>query len=176
MNPLNAILVAADFSAAANNAVRRPALLAREHGARLCVLHVIESGGAQRPGHRLVVPADQTPRAALVGESSRFGLIVLGQGAGRSIMNLLLGTRAGRLLDASACPVLVVKQAQGVDVVAVGRQPCSRWLNALLGSVSRRVPASVRRDVLVVPSGPGLPLAARASAARPGPSLLTAHR
>jgi nucleotide-binding universal stress UspA family protein len=305
MNPFNAILVATDFSAAANNAVRRAALLAREHDARLSILHVIDRRGVDRAGNgfspaidpafsvaqarvdlrRLADELSRTfdvtadlvvkigdPLDVLVSESSRASLVVLGRRAGASIKDLVFGTPAGRLLDACARPVLVVKQAaegpyrrvlagldftltsdaaallaaelapaadlhfthafhsrqddalrrtdvpaailrklsareeagvvaqmqrrvatigfdsrelrfavgrgpsastilnqeqtQGADVVAVGRQRRSKWLDAFLGSVSRRVLARSRGDVLVVPSLPGSSAGSRAAAAR----------
>ena len=42
MTPFNAILVATDFSIDGNNAVRRAALLAHQHGAGLHILHVLK--------------------------------------------------------------------------------------------------------------------------------------
>ena len=41
MTPFNLILAATDFSAPANNAVWRAAQLARQHGARLRIVHVV---------------------------------------------------------------------------------------------------------------------------------------
>lgn len=40
MPPFTSILAATDFSIDGNNAVRRAALLAHEHGARLTLVHV----------------------------------------------------------------------------------------------------------------------------------------
>lgn len=144
MNPFDAILVATDFSAAANNAVRRAGLLAREHSARLTILHVIDSKGVFRAGNGFSPVFDPTLKIAqasaelnrfadrlrgtfgvtpelvvkvgktldvLVSESSRASLVVLGQRAGGSIKDLVLGTPASRLLEVCSCPVLVVKQA-----------------------------------------------------------------
>lgn len=305
MKPFYSILVATDFSAAANNAVRRAALLARAHNARLRMLHVIDSGGLHRAGKGISPAIDMPVKSAqarghlrrladelrdafkvtadivvkvgdpfdvLASESSRASLVVLGRRGGGSIKDWLLGTPAERLLDACARPVLVVKQAvegpyrqvltgldftptsdaaallaaalapganlhlthvlrskqdvalrqtdvpcatqrelrereeagviarmrrrvavigldsrelrfavsrgssapgvltqeqmQGADVVAVGRQRRARWLDSLLGSVSRRVLARSFNDVLVVPSLPGLPEVSPVCAAR----------
>ena len=41
MTPFKFILAATDFSVPANNAVHRAALLAKQHGARLSIVHVI---------------------------------------------------------------------------------------------------------------------------------------
>ncbi len=305
MKPFDSILVATDFSAAANNAVRRAALLAREHNARLSILHVIDRSGLYRSGkgyspaidmpvktaqarvnlrqladelsRTFKVTADTVvkigdPLDVLASESSRASLVVLGRRGGSSIKDWLLGTPAERLLDACARPVLVVKQTvegpyrqvltgldftptsdaaalvaaalapaanlhlthvfrskqndallqtdvpsatlrelreredagiiarmrrrvaaigldsrklrfavsrgsstpailnqeqmQGADVVAVGRQRRAKWLDALLGSVSRRVLARAFSDVLVVPSVPELPAVSPVSTAR----------
>lgn len=46
MTPFKSILAATDFSVPANNAVRRAALLAKQHGARLGIVHVV--GQARR--------------------------------------------------------------------------------------------------------------------------------
>ncbi len=305
MNPLESILVATDFSAPANNAVRRAALLARHHGAGLRIIHVVDRIGpypglrdrsyeiemeaqtakarvnlrrlADELSNTFNVTADIAvtigdPFQVLVNESSRASLVVLGRRAGASIKDWVFGTTAGRLLDTAGCPVLVVKQTvegryrrvlagidftptsdaaalfaaalapaaelhlthvlqskqsaaliqtdvpstvlrelrereesgivarmrrrvasigldsggmrfavargtntptilnqeqiQGADMVAVGRRQRTRWLDALLGSVSRRVLARAQNDVLVVPSRPALPAVPRASESR----------
>ena len=305
MTPFKSILVATDFSVQADHAVRRAATLAKQHGARLTILHVIDRNGDYCAGDRFSLAIDPTLRATqarvelrriadelsrefdvkadlvvkfgdsldvLVNESSRASLVVFGQRAGGSIKELVLGTRADRLLDACARPVLVVRQpvqgpyrrvltgfdftpasdaaalvaaalapaadlhlmhvvrskrddalrrttvaadilrelrareeagvvarmrrrvasigfdsrdirfamgrgpsaptilnqgqTQDVDVVVVGRRQRSKWLDALLGSVSRRVLARSQRDVLVVPNRPGLSVVSRAAAAR----------
>ena len=296
MNPFDSILVATDFSATANNAVRRAALLAREHNAQLRILHVIDSSAVYRaskgfsPALDLTLKTTQArvdlrrladelnntfkvtadlvlktgdPLDVLVRESDRASLVVLGRRAGGSLKDWLFGTPAGRLLDACVRPVLVVKEAvdgryrrvltgldftpssdaaalvaaalapaadlhfthvfrstqndaliqtdvpsatlrelrareeaglvarmrrrvttiglgkrearfavvrgsstptilnqeqtQGADVVAVGRQWRAKWLDAILGSVSRRLLARSNGDVLVVPSLAGVP-------------------
>ena len=304
MSPIDSILVATDFSATANNAVRRAALLAREHNAQLRILHVIDGRAVYRASKFFSPAVDMTlkttqarielrrlademsrtfnvtadlvlktgdPLDVLVRESDRTSLVVLGRRVGGSIKDWVLSTPAGRLLDACVRPVLVVKQTvegpyrrvltgldftstsdaaallaaalapaadlhfthvfhssqsdallqtdvptailrdlregeeagvvarmrrrvaaigldgrasrfavargsgtpmilnqeqtQGADVVAVGRQQRARWLDALLGSVSRRVLAHSRGDVLVVPSLPGGRVASPAAAA-----------
>jgi nucleotide-binding universal stress UspA family protein len=47
MTGFKSILVATDFSPDANNAMRRAALLAEQHGARLTMLHVVDPAGSQ---------------------------------------------------------------------------------------------------------------------------------
>lgn len=305
MNPINAILVATDFSAAANAAVRRAALLAQEHEAKLRLLHVVEGGGVYRAvkGLRLdhfdpslnaalasadlslfagelartldvvvdVVVKRGDPLDILKHESRRVDLVVLGQSVGGSVKRLVQGSLADRLLSACACPVLVVKQKaeasyrrvltafnftpasdaaalagatlapsaekhfthvllpknggaghrlrvsahvlrrlrsrkeagavarmrrrvatmgfdsrevhfavsrgssassillqqqrHGADLIAVGRQRRSNWLDALMRSVSRRVLARSQGDVLLVPTVSGSPVRTRAVAA-----------
>lgn len=209
------------------------------------------------------------PLDVLASEASSASLVVLGQRAGGSLKDLVLGTPAGRLLDVCARPVLVVRQAaegpyrrvltgldftptsdaaalvaaalaptadlhfthvfhskqedallqtdvplailqsmrereeegvvarmrrrvasigfdsrelrfgvvrgrgalsglyrkhaHGADVVAVGWQRHTSWLEALRESVSRRVLARSQNDVLVVPSLLGVPVAASPS-------------
>lgn len=302
MKTFDSILVATDFSATGNNAVRRAAWLARAQDARLDILHVIDSGRLYRVGKGFAPAVDLTSQSArahaelgriagemrsafqvtaavilkigdpldmLVRTSERASLVVLGQRTGGSLRDWVLGTPAGRPLDAGSCPVLVVKQnfegpyrrvltgldftptsdaaarvatalapsadlhfmhvfhsqhyaallqtdtpsailralrereeagviarmrrriaaigldsrrlhlavargsgtpailprehMQGADLVAVGRRRRVRWLDALLGSVSRRVLARAQGDVLVVPSLPESPAVLPAS-------------
>ena len=47
MTPFTSILVATDFSIDGNNAVRRAALLAHAHGARLKLVHVLDPAGCK---------------------------------------------------------------------------------------------------------------------------------
>lgn len=47
MTPFSSILVATDFSVDGNNAVRRAALLAHEHGTRPHILHVLDAAGCK---------------------------------------------------------------------------------------------------------------------------------
>ena len=47
MTSFKSILAATDFSVDGNNAVRRAALLAHEHGARLHILHVLNAAGCK---------------------------------------------------------------------------------------------------------------------------------
>ena len=143
MSPFDSILVATDFSATANNAVRRAALLAHEHNAQLRILHVIDSRSVDRASKFFSPAVDMTlktkqarielrrlademtktfnvtadlvlktgdPLDVLVRESDRTNLVVLGRRVGGSIKDWVLGTPAGRLLDACVRPVLVVKQ------------------------------------------------------------------
>lgn len=47
MKSFNSMVVATDFSIDGNNAVRRAALLAHEHGARLKLVHVLDPAGCK---------------------------------------------------------------------------------------------------------------------------------
>lgn len=130
MTPLRAILVATDFSEDAGMAARRAALLAREHGARCALLHVVPelpldealrlkaSGAVERALGELAAalgakveprvasgPAAEAIRAA----AADFDLAVVGARGQHPLRDFALGTTAERLLRTSTAPVLVVK-------------------------------------------------------------------
>lgn len=126
---VRSLLVATDFSAHAHRAALRAAVLAREHGARKCVLlHVAprhaalervlrrelqglarelksQTGVAFAPrlAHGAVV--DTLARAA-----SRFDLVVAGAQGEHRLRDFAIGTSAERLLRKIRRPVLVVKR------------------------------------------------------------------
>ncbi|OGU22898.1 MAG: hypothetical protein A2580_12085 [Hydrogenophilales bacterium RIFOXYD1_FULL_62_11] len=143
MQNLTRIVVATDFSMPANAAVTRAALLARQHGAELHLLHVL-SPLALYPGQAIEPAANGDARLAAahsqlnatagrllerydihihiaqrVGRAhTRIGeyanevaadLVVAGVRGENSLLNLMLGSTAWRLLRVCECPVLVVR-------------------------------------------------------------------
>lgn len=66
MSTLRTILAASDFSFDAHRAARRAALLAREHGATLRLLHVVHPNAAAKAAQqRLRPPLDLDQRVSL---------------------------------------------------------------------------------------------------------------
>jgi len=140
MKPIRSLLAATDFSDDAQNACRRAALIAREQGATLELLHVINStslsllrgffpdaadsmtGNANKEleGLRAELAADGVVTRATVQEGvitaqilaamPRTDLLVVGARGSSPLRDLMLGSTAERLLARAACPALVVKR------------------------------------------------------------------
>lgn len=136
MAPFTSLLVVTDFSAAGHHAVRRAALLAQAHGARLHILHLLEAPHGMGLRRWLSPLAGQGLGAAdALGELRRFAVElsascdltptvevasgdpaeILGQSAARSDL-VVIGHRGHRLprwIRACGSPVLVVKTPAG---------------------------------------------------------------
>lgn len=142
MHAITTIVAATDFSAAAKRAMRRAALIARQHDAELHLLHVT-APLALYPGQE-IGPADGTVRDATLHDqfdavarwlrehygvrvraAQRIGrahtqiadyaatvcaeLVVVGARGDSSMLRLLLGSTASRLLRVRQGPVLIVR-------------------------------------------------------------------
>jgi nucleotide-binding universal stress UspA family protein len=124
--PPRNLLVLHDLTSQATHAAWRAALIARDHGAGLCLLHAAgEADGidtARRALEHLaadlrdqlgvradvrVVQGD--PISAAVQAGSRAGLVVLGARRANVLREWLFGTPAERLIRLCGGPVLVVK-------------------------------------------------------------------
>ncbi|THD73406.1 universal stress protein [Thalassobius vesicularis] len=128
------IVVATDLSPRADRAVARAVLLAREHGARLSLLHVLDdampddvlrhiqprttehlerfAASAAKGLDYKVLPCVGDPTETLldwVGDLSP-SLLVLGTHRPRTLMDGLRETTSQRVVRLTNCPVLVVKE------------------------------------------------------------------
>jgi len=138
MTAIRSLLAATDFSAGADRAVRRAALLAGALGARLELLHVVDDSPFSGIGslasldkirgrlleearRKMEVAASAMPQAVahvetgplperIVEAAAAHDLLVLGaQGASSAAGEPVLGTTAGRLLLGAKCAILVVR-------------------------------------------------------------------
>jgi nucleotide-binding universal stress UspA family protein len=146
------IVAATDFSAAAERAVRRGALIAKQLGAELHLLHVVYPLDLY-PGLMLAFDSRQTELERLRQETGKTrldtmaealqqeygvriktatrigrahtqiaeyavahaaGLLVVGARGENTMLDLLLGSTASRLLRVATCPVLIVRNAEAV--------------------------------------------------------------
>jgi nucleotide-binding universal stress UspA family protein len=135
---IRTILHATDFSEDSNHAFRLAHSLARDHGARLIVAHVIPesrvpSGGVLTPPpseeyeearenlakirsndsrvllkHRLLVGAP-AEEICLLARDIRAGLIVMGTHGRSGLKRLLMGSVAEQVVRQAPCPVLTVR-------------------------------------------------------------------
>lgn len=120
MTPLHSILVATDFSVDGDNAVRRAALLAHEHGARLKLVHLL----AARPFGPLrgwFAPATDTDLEAAQARARlrRTAVELAGRHDLSASIEVLVGEPRAALLQAS----------ESADLLVLGR-PLDRWLRA----------------------------------------------
>lgn len=123
------VLVPFDLSRQGVQAVWRAAIVARDLGASVRLLHVPRLGGApheERELRRLAaevgghtrVPFDLRTEpgealAAIVRAARDAALVVIGSGRRNALRELLLGTQAERLIRLCRVPVLVVKAPPG---------------------------------------------------------------
>lgn len=141
MTSFNSLLVATDFSVDGNNAVRRAALLAHEHGARLHVLHVLDAAGCKplrdwfSPKIDIDLKAAQA-RAAL----RRVAVEISGAYDVTPTVEVVAGDPLDELLRAS----------EGADMVVLGQRGRGRFKGLLVGTTVDRLLRTCRRPVLVV--------------------------
>lgn len=141
MTPFTSLLVAADFSADGNNAVRRAALLAHEHGARLHIVHVLKPAGCKAlrdwfsPSIDIDLKAAQA-RAAL----RRVAVEIAGAYDVSASVEVVIGDPLQRLMEAS----------ETADLVVLGQRGHSRLKTLLIGRTVDRLLRTCRRPVLVV--------------------------
>lgn len=187
MQPITPIVVATDFSAAAERAMRRGALIAKRLGAELHLLHVVhplvlypgpdpaidfqlsheqvlQTAGKTRLDALAislskefavpVVAATRIGRAhteiADYAAATTAGLVVTGVRGESTLLDLLIGSTASRLLRVATCPVLIVKNPEAEPyrnaIAAVDFSPGS--INAL--QLAHAVASGARIEVLHV--------------------------
>lgn len=145
MLPIRIILHPTDFSEPARYAFRLACSLARDHGARLVVLHVAPECVTGREGAATsgpppeyekelrrklerVRPSDSAPHVdyllergdaaeaiCRVSREAGFDLVVMGTHGRTRLGRLLLGSVAEKVVRGAACPVLTVKSPSPDD-------------------------------------------------------------
>lgn len=148
MTSVTSILAATDFSVDGNNAVRRAARLAHEHGARLHVLHVLRADGCQplREWFSPTIDIDlkgAQARAAL----RRVATEILGAYDVAATVEAVVGDPFATLL----------RQAAQADLVVLGRRGHSRLDTLLIGRTADRLIRTCQAPVLVVRKGAEAP-------------------
>lgn len=187
MQPLTPIVAATDFSAAAARAVRRAALIAKQLGAEVHLLHVVhpldlypgpDPAADFRDNHEQALQAAGKSRLDILAASLRkdfaipvavatrigrahteiadyaadkaAGLVVAGARGENTLLDLLIGSTASRLLRLATCPVLIVKNTEVEPyrsaIAAVDFSPGS--IHAL--ELARAVASGARIEVLHV--------------------------
>lgn len=141
MSPFTSILAATDFSVDGNNAVRRAALLAHEHGAHLHVLHVLKVAGCKplrewfSPTTDIDLKSAQA-RAAL----RRVAVEISGAYDVTATVEVEVGDPLATLMQAS----------ERADLVVLGQRGHSRVETLPIGKTADCMLRTSRRPVLVV--------------------------
>lgn len=145
MSELNSLLAATDLSAPARHAAERAALLAKETGASLQLVHVVSKAPLEKL-RRLVaaVPAEVEQR-----------LLDTAHGAMRELAATLAqhhGVAAGVHLASGAVVPALAAQAVNVsaNLIVLGARGASFMRHLLLGSTAERMISSATRPLLVV--------------------------
>ena len=141
MTPFNSILAATDFSIDGNNAVRRAALLAHEHNARLKLVHVLDPDGCKPLRDWFSPSTDIDLKGAQARETlRRFAVEIAGRYDVASSVEVMVGEPLETLMQAS----------ERAELLIVGRRGHSRFKALLVGRTVDRLLSICRHPVLVV--------------------------
>lgn len=141
MTSFTSLLAATDFSVDGNNAVRRAALLAHEHGARLHILHVLNAAGCKPLREWFSPTFDLDLKAAQARDAlRRLAVEISGAYDLTASVEVIVGDPFETLMQAS----------EHVDLVVLGRRGHGRFKGLLVGRTVDRMLRICRRPVLVV--------------------------
>jgi nucleotide-binding universal stress UspA family protein len=140
MTPFTSIVVATDFSIDGNNAVRRAALLANAHGARLTLVHVLDPAGCKPLRDWLSPSIDIDHKAAQARESLRRFAVEI---AGRYDVTVSVEVMVGEPLQT------LMRASERAELLVLGRRGHSRFRALLIGGTVDRLLRTCRRPVLV---------------------------
>ena len=141
MTPFKFILAATDFSVPANNAVRRAALLARQHGARLGIVHVVNPVRFVRVREWLAPSIDLGVKAAEARERLRKLAADLQRQHGVAAQ---FDVRTGDTFEE------LHRASTRTDLLVIGQRRRNPLLELVLGKTAQRLVETCRRPVLVV--------------------------
>lgn len=141
MMSINSILAATDYSVDGSNAVRRAALLAHELGARLRILHVLNTAGCKTLGNWLSPSSNTDLKVAQARNALRRLAVEI------STAHDLTATVEVAVGDPFET---LMRAADTVDLVVLGRRGQDRLKGWLEGRTVDRMLRICRRPVLVV--------------------------
>ncbi len=145
MTPFKFILAATDFSEPANHAVRRAAMLAKQHGARLHILHVVvpTKRGQLRAWFSPAVDLDQKQA-----EAQDVLRRLADDLTDRHGLTPSIEVRGGEFRDE------LQRASAGADLLVIGQRRRSALTDMVLGSTAQHFVEHSRRPVLVVKQAP----------------------
>jgi nucleotide-binding universal stress UspA family protein len=141
MESFTSLLVATDFSVDGNNAVRRAALLAHEHGARLHILHVVNSAGCKPLRDWFSPTIDIDLKAAQARNALQcMAVEISGAYDVTSSIEVVVGDPLETLMQ----------ESERADLVVLGRRGHGRLKELLVGATVDRMLRTCRRPILVI--------------------------
>jgi nucleotide-binding universal stress UspA family protein len=140
MTLLNAILVTTDFSDDAHNAVRRAALIAAQHNARMTLLHVVDPTTLKGPRAWFSSPSGIDHKVAVA--QAALGRLAA-EVAGRHDVHVSVEALVGHPLE------LVCRKAEEVDLLVIGSRRANSLRSLIFGTPTEQMLRLVRRPVLV---------------------------
>ena len=141
VRPLRSILALADFSPKSDNAVARAALLAREHGAQLHLLHVVA------PRRRAVAALRRRKRDDAEVALERAALTLAALATRSACTHGVSATCCVRTGDALQ---VILEGAQGADLVVVAAKRPNPLRDFVLRTPTERLLRIVQRPMLIV--------------------------
>lgn len=145
MADIKRILCATDFSECSDHACTHAANLAKEHGARLTMLHVIEYFPENR-SNELVAPEDKDPKAF----RKEKAMEALAQQATRINCQEARFTVSFSMHSASY-EIIRYAAIEGVDLIVVATH-AYKGMTALFGNTAEYVKKHAECEVVVVPN------------------------
>ncbi len=135
---MRSIMVATDFSERSDRALRRATLLARQHGAELSIVHVVDDDQPRR-----IVDGEQDMARALFRDL---------QATVRNVDGLACETRV--VLGAPFSGIAEAAKAAGPDILVVGPHRRAVLRDVFVGTTAERTIRSVACPVLMVNAPP----------------------
>ena len=130
---MKTILVATDFSTRSDRAVRRATLLAKNFGAGISLIHVVDDDRSKR-----IVDAERESAAMLLSEQAQSLREIDGV---HCTANVILGTVSEEMIRAAA--------ASMADVLVVGPHRHQAFQDVFIGTTAERIIRARRLPVLV---------------------------
>ena len=148
MGDIKHILCATDFSECSDHACLHAAKLAKEHGARLTMLHVIEYFPEDR-SNEAIAPEDKDPKAF----REEKAMDALAEQAKR-INCQEAQLKVSFSMHSAAYEIIRFAAIEGVDLIVVATHEY-KGLTALLGNTAEYVKKHADCEVVVVPNKDG---------------------
>lgn len=149
MRTLQRILAASDFSFHAHRAARRAAFLAREHGATLRLLHVVNSTVAFPAMEQWLQPPVDLLRR--VSQEAEHGLESLAADVAAPDLNVEREIRSGVVLDE------ILAASERADMLVLGPRGLRPIHELILGAAAERLLNKSNSPMLVVKQDPSVP-------------------
>jgi nucleotide-binding universal stress UspA family protein len=141
MTPIRSILVATDFSVDGNNAVRRAALLAQKHDARLSLLHVVNPAGNKPLREWFSRSIDIDLKSAQARATLRR---LVAEIVGKYDVVANIEVRVGDVLEE------MLRASEQADLVVLGKRGNHTIKSLVIGETADRLLRTCRSRVLIV--------------------------